>query len=507
MRPGIGLLVAAFDQMNVLIIGDAMLDRYLRGSAQRLSQEAPVAIIDLERRVCAAGGAANAAMNAAALGAKATLISVVGEDVEAVALRQLLGEGRVGPAIVTDSSRHTLSKSRVVAGGHVLVRIDEGTQSPVSQETDDALCALITAHWDDADVIVLSDYGYGVCSPAVVSAVARQQIAAPRVLGVDSKRLQLFRNLRPSIVKPNYVQALALCGESVPSTSGAAGSTAADRAEVIRRLAPSILDRTGATAVAVTLDSDGAVVLDAEGRVQRTYAAATDNLRAIGAGDTYLTAFAMALGAGASTGAAASFASTAANVVVRTEGTSYCSKSDLKTPFEGEAAPLTPLPQLLGELVAARADGRRVVFTNGVFDIIHSGHVRYLEQARQLGDVLVVALNSDASARRLKGPARPINTLTERAAVLQALASVDYLVSFDEDTPEDLIRQLRPDVYVKGADYTEDQLPEAKLVREAGGDVVLLDYLPGHSTTSIVERIRSDPARALSSLPTAAGHD
>ncbi|HXU24152.1 MAG TPA: PfkB family carbohydrate kinase, partial [Tepidiformaceae bacterium] len=264
MRPGIGLLVAAFDQMNVLIIGDAMLDRYLRGSAQRLSQEAPVAIIDLERRVCAAGGAANAAMNAAALGAKATLISVVGEDVEAVALRQLLGEGRVGPAIVTDSSRHTLSKSRVVAGGHVLVRIDEGTQSPVSQETDDALCALITAHWDDADVIVLSDYGYGVCSPAVVSAVARQQIAAPRVLGIDSKRLELFRNLRPSIVKPNY-QALALCGESVPSTPGAAGSTATDRAEVIRRLAPSILDRTGATAVAVTLDSDGAVVLDAEG--------------------------------------------------------------------------------------------------------------------------------------------------------------------------------------------------------------------------------------------------
>ena len=266
-------------------------------------------------------------MNAAALGARATLITVLGDDAEAGKLRKLLEDGAVDAAVVVETGRHTLSKTRVVADGHVLVRVDEGTQSAVSAETEAAICRQIEAQWDRADAVILSDYGYGVLSPAVVATIQRLQRLVPRVLAADSKRLELFRELRPTIVKPNYSQAMALC--KVPASMADSSEANPRRAESVRGLAPEILERTGAEFVAVTLDSDGAIVLEAGGAVHRTYAATTDNLRAIGAGDTYLTTFAMALAAGGPAATAACLAARAASVVVRTEGTSYCSRAEL----------------------------------------------------------------------------------------------------------------------------------------------------------------------------------
>jgi D-beta-D-heptose 7-phosphate kinase/D-beta-D-heptose 1-phosphate adenosyltransferase len=329
---------------------------------------------------------------------------------------------------------------------------------------------------------VVSDYGYGVLTPGVVATLARLQAGAPRLLAVDAKHLVRYARAGVTVVKPNFAQAVSMLPNAPPEAPGSRVPWMAGQGE-------RLLERCAADVVAVTLDADGALVFERGRAPHRTHARPHPQLRAAGAGDTYLTLLALALAAGADTPSAAELASAAAAVVMSKEGTATCSAAEV-------AEMLAPGGKLLAgdqvpqRMAFHRAQGRRIVFTNGCFDILHRGHTTYLNRAKALGDVLVVGVNTDAGVRRLKGDERPINQLEDRIEVLAALSCVDHVVAFGEDDPRQLIRSVRPHVFVKGGDYTRERLPEAAVVEELGGTVVVLPYEADRSTTGIIDRIR-----------------
>jgi D-beta-D-heptose 7-phosphate kinase/D-beta-D-heptose 1-phosphate adenosyltransferase len=263
------------------------------------------------------------------------------------------------------------------------------------------------------------------------------------------------------------------------------------RAEILAAQSRRIFRLTRAHIAAITLDSEGALVLERKRQPYRTYAQPVQRPHVAGAGDTFISAMTLALAVGAQTAAAAELASAAATIVVSKETTAVCSLQELKDKITPTNKHLKRLDQIAAQVEGHRRKGERIVFTNGCFDIIHSGHIQYLNRAKSLGDILVVGVNSDGSVKRLKGQSRPINSLDDRIQVLAALSCIDYVASFDEDTPWKLINALRPDVFVKGGDYSLHTLPEAPLVEALGGKVQILPYIEDHSTTSIIERIRS----------------
>jgi D-beta-D-heptose 7-phosphate kinase / D-beta-D-heptose 1-phosphate adenosyltransferase len=477
-------LIARFAGLRVLVVGEAMLDCYLHGVTERLCREAPVPIVDVGRRVEAPGGAANAAANARSLGAEVTLLSVVGADGEAATLRRALADHGVrGAALVEDPTRRTLAKQRLVADGHLLVRFDQGSTGPLAPAAEGAVSARLADLVGGHDAVVVSDYGYGILSPRTIATLAESQAQAPRVVVVDSKSLPAYRRVGATAVKPNFAEARALLGDPV--------SRAADeRVEAMTRDGHRLLEVTRAQIVAVSLDSDGAVFFERGSAPYRTYARPAVHPRPAGAGDTFLTALGLALAAGADLAAAAELASAAANVVVGKDGTAVCSALELRAAVS-PADKVVADPRALGaRLEGHRAAGRRIVMTSGCFDILHRGHITFLNAAKSLGDVLIVGLNSDAGVRRLKGAGRPINDLEDRAQVLAALSAVDHIVPFDETTPVELVRAVRPDVFVKGGDYTLERMPEAGLVQALGGVVRILPYVSDRSTSSIIERVR-----------------
>ncbi|MBF6599134.1 MAG: D-glycero-beta-D-manno-heptose 1-phosphate adenylyltransferase [Dehalococcoidia bacterium] len=471
--------------VRALVIGEAILDCYLTGSAGRICREAPVPIVDVAARTDAAGGAANTALNLAALGAGVALVSVVGDDPEGRLVRGALAAAGVETEhVIRGSARRTLAKHRVIAGSQLLVRFDQGTTSALEADTERALVGRVRSAAADADVIVVSDYGYGILTPAVIHELAALRQLRRRVLVVDAHDLPSYRALRPTAVKPNYDEAVRLLG--VRRLDGADA-----RAEQMASQGERLLELTGAGCAAITLDADGAVLCERDAPPYRTYARPTRHSRAAGAGDTFVATLAGALAVGASSTTAAELASAAAAVVVGKDGTSTCMASELRAYLTADDKAVSDLGAFARRVAFHREQGRRIVFTNGCFDILHRGHITYLNRAKALGDLLIVGINSDASVARLKGASRPINALDDRVQVLAALSCVDHIVPFDGDTPEQLIRALRPHVFVKGGDYTRETLPEAPLVEALGGVVQLLPYLEERSTSHIIERIQA----------------
>jgi D-beta-D-heptose 7-phosphate kinase / D-beta-D-heptose 1-phosphate adenosyltransferase len=473
-----------FGDLRVVVIGESMLDTYLSGRATRLSREAPVPIVAVDETRNMPGGAANAAVNIAALGANVNFVSVVGADDAARELREALIAADVGVEdVIAEPTRRTLTKRRVAADGQLLVRYDEGTTDAVDSTTERRIIDRLDRLIPQADAILVSDYGYGILTPRVVAALAAHQDRDARTCVVDAKDPTLYRALRPTAAKPNYHEAILFLGGQ-PSNSQQV------RVQQIVANAQRLLDQTGARIVAVTLDRDGSVVVERGQSPYRTYARPNPFSRAAGAGDTYVTALTLALAAGAPTSLAAEVAGAAASVVVEKDGTASCAATELRDHFASRDKVIVDLRHLLDRVGALEQQGRRIVFTNGCFDILHRGHIAYLNRAKALGDVLIVGLNSDASVSRLKGPERPINTLEDRAQVLAALSAVDHIVPFDEDTPVDLIRLVKPRVYVKGGDYSVETLPEAPAVVGLGGEVRILPYMDDRSTSRIIERVR-----------------
>jgi D-beta-D-heptose 7-phosphate kinase / D-beta-D-heptose 1-phosphate adenosyltransferase len=477
-------VINTFSTKRILVIGDLLLDIYLTGRSTRLCPEAPVPVVDIQERTAHPGGAANTVCNLKALGASVIFCSAIGCDPEGDEAIRLLQELQIPcGSIARDSGRQTITKSRVVSGSQVITRIDRGSNEPVSEETTRWLSAEIERAYPFCDGIVISDYNKGLITDALLDTLISLQARDPKFVAVDSKRLTFFRRLRPTQVKPNYEEAVSLVGLTSRST---------ERVHQVLHCSKLLYEKLAADLVTVTLDSEGCVIIEKGRPAEITKAPKVIAPHVAGAGDTWLSGFVLAYLSTQSNRISARIGSAAANIAIRKEGTSACSQAELKSYFNIHTKYISDFHDLGDICDAYHKAGKRIVFTNGCFDILHSGHVTYLHRARELGDILIVGLNTDESIKRIKGNNRPINCMSDRLKVLAGLSSVDHIVCFgdeSDDTPIPLIRLVRPHVFAKGGDYAAEQLPEAEAVLAYGGEIVFIDHVPDHSTTLIINRI------------------
>ena len=466
---------------NVLVVGDVMLDRYVYGQVERISPEAPVPILTIDREISMPGGAGNVVRNLTALGAAVAFISVVGDDQAGSDLTGLIGgQPNVEPWLLVQGGRITTLKTRYLSAGQQLLRADREETSPVQPRLAERLVRIARDAMAATSLTVLSDYQKGLLSGEVPTQLIAAAREAGRPVIVDPKGPDYSRYAGADIIMPNRADLAEATGMRVDSEAAIVAAATALR------------QRHGFGAVVVTRGNDGVTLLDNSG-ARHFPAEAAEVYDVAGAGDTAVATLAAALAARLELPVAVRLANIAAGVVVGKVGTAVAREADL-------LAALSPQGSALRKIVSREAaiehvqrwhhKGWRVGFTNGCFDLLHPGHLHLLEEAREACDRLVVGLNSDPSVRRLKGAGRPVQPEAARAAVLASLASVDLVTVFEEDTPEALIGALHPDMLVKGANYTLDQVVGADLVRGWGGVVMLAELLPGHSTAATVERIR-----------------
>lgn len=475
----------AEERPAITVVGDFMLDGWWTGTIDRMCREAPAPVVDIARRDFAPGGAANTAMNLAALGARVSVAGIVGTDDAGAELRRQLDAAGVDTTLLAGNpDMVTTTKIRISSGGQVLLRFDDSAAT-VPPEALATFEAAVPAAVGQQDAVVICDYGTGVLAEPVrgrlIEALARR--GEETLVVVDAHDPRPWAGLEPDLATPNAQEAARLLDLRL--------GTGPERAAVVTGHGSELLHATGARAVVVTLDRDGTVLIPAAGNPHRTWARPATEKQASGAGDTFVAALTLARAASLPLTASLDLAQAAADVVVHLPGTSVCGTDELGRYLESFADTALAADELERHIRAHRSDGQRVVLTNGCFDVLHRGHTRYLNQAKQLGDILVVALNSDDSVRKLKGPDRPINSVADRAAVIAALSCVDYVTVFDTPTPIPLIEQLRPEIYAKGGDYTPEMLAETEAVEAYGGTVTILDYVAERSTTAMVQRIRN----------------
>lgn len=479
MKTTISKVINSFSNFKVLVIGEGILDVFLKGKAERLCREGPVPIVDISEQIEVPGGAANTALNVAELGAETYFLSIVGDDHEGYSLLRELKRNNINvDKTLFSKSATTMTKNRIVADGQLLNRFDKG-ENKLDPEVKKQFIKNLSNIFSQVDTIIVSDYGYGIIFEEAIEALSSLQKTYKKILVVDSKNVPLISGI--TAVKPNYEQALAWVGEQKLNQN---------RLRQSKELVSAILAKVDTKICALTLDQDGALIGEGGKGFYRTYAETVDRPNTVGAGDTYTSALALSLTSQVSTQTAAEIASAASQITVHKELTSTANIEELANFFASTSKKISSEKLLFAIVENYQKLGKKIVFTNGCFDILHSGHISYLNQAKELGDILLIGVNSDESVRRLKGPERPINTLEDRLEVLAALSSVDHTIPFSESTPLKLIRKIRPDIYVKGGDYTIEELPEANLMDRFGGQVKILPYLADHSTSGIIERIR-----------------
>lgn len=473
------LHVPSFQRARVLVIGDLMLDRYWQGSTSRISPEAPVPVVHVRDLQARAGGAGNVALNVAALGAQATVDGLVGDDEPGRALRAMLLEADVRCAFTPATDIPTITKLRVLSRHQQLIRLDfeESFERADLAPLHERCCAAF-AH---ADVVVLSDYAKGTLARVADLVRLAREHGVPCLVDPKGTGFEKYRGA--TLLTPNLGEFEAVVGHCRDEDD------IARRGEMLR-------GRLELQALLVTRGEHGMTLLrDGEAPLHLP-AHAREVYDVTGAGDTVISTLAACLAAGLPISEATALANIAAGMVVGKLGAATVSVPELRAAVAAkQEAPLVngllDEAALMAVVERAKALGERIVFTNGCFDLLHAGHVRYLQEARKLGDRLIVAVNDDASVRRLKGVARPINPLASRMEVLAALRCVDWVVPFGEDTPERLIGDVVPHVLVKGGDYRPEDIAGGACVRAHGGEVVVLAYHPGHSTTGVVARIQS----------------
>ena len=459
---------------RVLVVGDVMLDRYLMGQAIRISPEAPVPVVRIEEEDVRPGGAANVAANVAALGGRSHLLSVTGDD---AAQRDLLATvAKYGVVIdfVADPTTRTTEKTRIVSGSQQITRVDR--EANISDEARAKLKRRFMEIAGDFDIIVLSDYAKGVLHDA------SEFLEYARILGkptlVDPKRTELEAYRGAHVLKPNQKEFEALFGQAETTADIAARARCA-------------MGRYGINNLVVTRGPLGMILLPQDGPEVEVPTFAQEVFDVSGAGDSVISMLAVALGSKNDLLSAVKLANVAAGVAVSRVGTYVVTAADMMHHAAGAAGHLSKvvtLKTLPAHLRRERLAGKKVVFTNGCFDILHPGHVRLLSDARKHGDLLVVGLNSDASVRGLKGDKRPVNTFADRAEVLAALDCVDFVVEFDAPTPIDLIKAVMPDVLIKGGDYEISSIVGSEFVTGHGGKVYALPFHDGYSTTGILTK-------------------
>jgi D-beta-D-heptose 7-phosphate kinase/D-beta-D-heptose 1-phosphate adenosyltransferase len=472
-------VLAAVGGSRVVCVGDVMIDRFVYGDVTRVSAEAPIPVLARTREMMMLGAAGNVARNVAALGGEVSLIGLIGGDSEGHEALRLVGAGTgVEGFLITDPSRPTTLKTRFVSGGQQLLRVDLEESRPAEGEPAERLVRTVRDVAKGAGVILISDYGKGVVTDAVIAAA--REAGIPVI--VDSKARSFGRYGAVDIIKPNAAELAYATGMPTQTNDEVAAAIA------------HALSLCEVKAILVTRASKG-ISLGVRGEPVRHFATAPREVfDASGAGDTTIAALGLALAAGTSIENTIAFAMLASGVAVTKAGTAVVTPEEMmEASISAHLAPAEAkivTPQRMADEVARwRAKGLRVGFTNGCFDILHRGHVAYLNQARNWCDRLIVGLNSDRSVRALKGEGRPVNDLESRALVLAGLACVDLVAPFDEDTPLKLIEAARPDVLIKGADYTEDEVVGAREVRSWGGEVRLAQIVDGYSTTAAIARM------------------
>jgi D-beta-D-heptose 7-phosphate kinase / D-beta-D-heptose 1-phosphate adenosyltransferase len=477
-----------FAGAKVLCVGDAMLDRFVYGHCDRISPEAPIPVFSVERETTMLGGAGNVVRNLVALGAETCFVTVVGDDAAGRELTGLVAdEARVEPYLLVEKARRTTIKTRFVASGQQMLRADRETVAPIRPATAHDLTARVTEALPDYRVLVLSDYGKGALGPDGTRRLIELARLSGAVVIVDPKGRDYARYCGASVVTPNRRELAEATGLPVDSPDAVIAAA--------RRLmsGPEGVACT-ADAVLVTLSQDGMILVPRDGEPVAMAAQGREVFDVSGAGDTVVATLAVALAGGAPLADAAALANVAAGIVVGKVGTASCGVAEIAAALQIRELGVSET-KVLGRTAAAalaaawRAQGLRVGFTNGCFDLLHPGHVSLMAQARAACDRLIVGINADASVKRLKGADRPVQSETARAIVLASLAHVDAVTIFAEDTPLALIEALRPDILVKGADYTMDRVVGAKEVQSWGGHVLLADLQPGHSTTSTIKRM------------------
>ncbi len=479
------LVESEFGHHTILVIGDLMLDRHIWGSVNRISPEAPVPVVRQQRQTLVAGGAGNVAMNLSGLGLTTRLVGLIGKDEAADQLLAELVKGGVETTrMVVDEHRPTTTKTRVIGGHQQMLRLDNESADPASAEAEAALLQAIEQGMADASAIILSDYAKGVLTASICQATIRMARNLGIPVLVDPKGSDWSKYRGADLITPNRSELSTVVGRSLGSIDS------------VIIAARDLLGRLELKGITVTLSEEGMLQVSQGGEI-RMPAMAKEVFDVSGAGDTAIATLTASLSCGLSTHDSLLLANLAAGVVVGKVGTVPLGPGELLDALDSfqrfsTNSKVHSLASAKPLVRTWKTGGKKLVFTNGCFDILHAGHVSYLSKARGLGDRLIVGLNSDSSVRRLKGPNRPINDQTGRAMVLAGLESIDAIVVFDEDTPLELIRELQPDVLAKGADYKEEDVVGAKEVRSWGGEVRLVELVDGVSTTIIANRISAN---------------
>ena len=451
-----------------------MLDRYWFGAADRVSPEAPVPVVRVEEVEERPGGAANVALNIVSMGARCTLVGAVGADEGGQLLRQRLEAAGVECDFLELDDWSTIVKMRLLAQHQQLVRADFEQPLPLagSSERQAMLLNKVEKHLVEATMLVLEDYDKGVIDEPQALIRAARNCSVPVIVDPKMKPLAAYRGA--SVVKPNEKEFLHATGEEADIT----------------QVGPRLCEELDLVGLLVTRGGSGMDVVTRD-QVRHIAARSVEVFDVTGAGDTAAASLALGLSVGWTFYDAAALANIAASIAVSKTGTSPVTGPEISRALAMPKGGYLNVAELQGVVEAARAAGERIVFTNGCFDILHAGHVTYLEEARALGSRLIVAINDDASVRALKGEGRPVISLAGRSRVLEGLSCVDWVVSFAEQTPEKLLEAIRPDVLVKGGDYAPDQVVGADIVTGYGGEVRVLSLVQDVSTTAIVDRIRS----------------
>jgi D-beta-D-heptose 7-phosphate kinase/D-beta-D-heptose 1-phosphate adenosyltransferase len=479
-----------FSNISVLCIGDVMLDRFVYGEMERISPEAPVPVLRLTRTREMLGGVGNVANNIASLGGRAVLVGLLGSDGPGDTVRRLAADlPGVAGVFVQTAHRPTICKTRLIAARQQVVRADEESLLALQPDEEADLLSAIEPLIGASRAVILSDYGKGLLSLDLIAFVMARARAAGVAVFVDPKSRDFSRYRGASCITPNLKELAAASGLPVGTDSEVAAA------------ARKVMEDAGAGAILATRSERGMLLVEAGEEPHSAPARAREVFDVSGAGDTVIATLALAHASGRPLLQAMHIANAAAGVVVSKLGTATADVAEVLHELEeqdneqdGPPPQLQPLARVQGLVARWKEQGLSVGFTNGCFDILHPGHVGLLAFARGNCDRLIVALNSDASVRRLKGDARPINRLESRAQVIAALRHVDCVTSFDQDTPLALIKTLLPDVLVKGADYAPDQVVGADVVTASGGKVVLARLVAGESTTGTIARMREPAA-------------
>ena len=465
---------------KILVVGDLMIDHYLWGSCDRISPEAPVQIVDVINETIVLGGAGNTINNLNSLGAKVSVASVIGDDENGLELKKMLECIDVETASLTvEASRKTSKKSRIIATGQQVIRYDNESKNSIDSSSVKSILKSLTSTISSFDIVVLSDYGKGVLTHELCQGIIKLSNSQGIKVVVDPKGNDFSKYRGAYLLTPNKKEAILATNIEINSE------------ETLKEALLKLKNEVDLNVSLITLSEDGIATYDSE--LKRFPTVAKEVYDVTGAGDTVIASIAFAISAGKSIEDTAAFANLAAGVVVGKIGSATVTIDEIEE-YEASLHKSTSDAHIktfdeIGSVVNRyRASGKRVVFTNGCFDILHVGHVKYLQIAKSFGDILIVGLNSDDSVSRLKGPTRPVNIAEDRAYLLAALEAVDFVVPFGEDTPHNLIKMIKPDVLVKGGDYEGKEV----VGTEFASELKLVDFVDGKSTTKTIEKIQGN---------------